>query len=870
MNPKAFFVACLVASTTAALPVATFSSSVALAATASTEPLLKPGDQGAAVLKLQNELNAAGFSVGHPDGIYGPGTEQEVKKLQSSHGMKPDGIVGAMTWKSLDEAQGPSASDLHPSSINLNGKLMSAPQAFAWKGTTYMPIYYVMQLLSSMNIVSHWDGTHWTLTVPASLAPDLTQLPINTGSPGDKVISINGVDVIHMPAIVFPDPASGKDTTYTPIWYVMQALTRLQVKNDWNGKDWSLTKAFSYSVFDKTGKPMAGNASYTTEVLAQQAASTIAGATVRDNLGNILYTAPDFTAFAKDKKTVLGDFLTLIDAQNALANTPGGTVKDATGATVYTEPDYVAYTSPVAATEDFTTLAQASAAIRGSSIGYVVDATSNQVVVPPANYEYMNAGLWYSSVSGSLGTPPAFAQVGSKYVSVTTNGQSPQYYLIDGSDGIYQGTLMGSYVNPFETVDLRFPSPTNVTGAQIDTFLTANSSPLQGLGQAFVSAQSTYGVNATYLVSHAILETAWGRSSIAKVKNNLFGYGAYDSNPGSDAGMYPSNEYAIRYEAWVVRRNYLEPTGSFYVTPTLDGMNVNYATDPGWAQHIATIMGQYTASTGGSATQYTTFRAGSVGPTPVVSQAPVFITNGAIGQVMQSAYTNLPVFSDPSVGASQMFPGVLTLNSIGQGVKLVQQALDNLENAGLTVDGGYGPLTQAAVKNWQQAHNLPVTGNCDLATWTSLMPVTSGMYISAGTTVKIDQIRQGMVGNLVTLWFHISAPNGISGWVDAQYISPQVTVNNTTVTNMFRVQPSSGYNVNVYSSESTTAAPVGVAHVGDWVVTPTQYPVAGPLTPDAKGFIPVNWVNQSTGQAVLGYLNASETQLTALVPPPSS
>jgi beta-N-acetylglucosaminidase len=41
--------------------------------------------------------------------------------------------------------------------------------------------------------------------------------------------------------------------------------------------------------------------------------------------------------------------------------------------------------------------------------------------------------------------------------------------------------------------------------------------------------------------------------------------------------------------AQFIATNYLSPTGGFYHGPTLRGMNVDYASDPNWAEKIASI-----------------------------------------------------------------------------------------------------------------------------------------------------------------------------------------------------------------------------------------------------------------------------------------
>jgi hypothetical protein len=64
-------------------------------ATASTEVIVKRGDRGSAVRRIQEEL---GISA---DGIFGEQTERAVKRFQRSHNLEPDGIVGPLTRGAL-------------------------------------------------------------------------------------------------------------------------------------------------------------------------------------------------------------------------------------------------------------------------------------------------------------------------------------------------------------------------------------------------------------------------------------------------------------------------------------------------------------------------------------------------------------------------------------------------------------------------------------------------------------------------------------------------------------------------------------------------------------------------------------------------
>ena len=64
-------------------------------------PVLKKGSRGEYVRNWQLFLNLNGYSCGTVDGIFGPKTENAVKKWQENHGLVPDGIIGKKTWATI-------------------------------------------------------------------------------------------------------------------------------------------------------------------------------------------------------------------------------------------------------------------------------------------------------------------------------------------------------------------------------------------------------------------------------------------------------------------------------------------------------------------------------------------------------------------------------------------------------------------------------------------------------------------------------------------------------------------------------------------------------------------------------------------------
>ena len=118
-----------------------------------------------------------------------------------------------------------------------------------------------------------------------------------------------------------------------------------------------------------------------------------------------------------------------------------------------------------------------------------------------------------------------------------------------------------------------------------------SESPLATISicNAFVDSGKKFNVDQVYLLSHAILESAWGTSRFATDRNNLYGYKAYDSNP-DNAAAFKTKEACIAFIAEFVSNYYLKSTGKWYGgSATLRGMNVRYATAGHWADSIAKL-----------------------------------------------------------------------------------------------------------------------------------------------------------------------------------------------------------------------------------------------------------------------------------------
>lgn len=113
----------------------------------------------------------------------------------------------------------------------------------------------------------------------------------------------------------------------------------------------------------------------------------------------------------------------------------------------------------------------------------------------------------------------------------------------------------------------------------------------------FYYIEKQYKINGIFVAAVGIHESAWGTSKIAREKNNLFGYGAYDSNPYNGAYHFSDYPESIDLMARVFTKYYIhqkgtsiyggeKAVGTYYYAPTLSGVNTKYATDKNWANAV--------------------------------------------------------------------------------------------------------------------------------------------------------------------------------------------------------------------------------------------------------------------------------------------
>lgn len=74
--------------------------------------MLKRGSSGPEVEDLQRKLLANKINPGPVDGLFGPKTDDAVRRFQELHGLQVDGIVGPKTLAAFEEAAAKAAAGL--------------------------------------------------------------------------------------------------------------------------------------------------------------------------------------------------------------------------------------------------------------------------------------------------------------------------------------------------------------------------------------------------------------------------------------------------------------------------------------------------------------------------------------------------------------------------------------------------------------------------------------------------------------------------------------------------------------------------------------------------------------------------------------
>ena len=152
--------------------------------------------------------------------------------------------------------------------------------------------------------------------------------------------------------------------------------------------------------------------------------------------------------------------------------------------------------------------------------------------------------------------------------------------------------------------DMDLNKPSGLTLEQFKKILSDKKDTnkiFENNAEYFYYIEQQYHINGVFVAVVGIHESAWGTSQIAIDKNNLFGYGANDSNPYNGAYSFSTYSESIDLIARVFVKYYINPkgtsiyggetaVGTYYNGSTLSGINTKYATDKNWANGVYSHM----------------------------------------------------------------------------------------------------------------------------------------------------------------------------------------------------------------------------------------------------------------------------------------
>lgn len=365
---------------------------------------------------------------------------------------------------------------------------------------------------------------------------------------------------------------------------------------------------------------------------------------------------------------------------------------------------------------------------------WVTPKQSHYEIVQNGNYKEIVYRVWsyWADKSGNpqdysttIGPAESWMPAGTIYYTndmhqlFTDRYFSNQVKLADGS--------VAKYYNYYEFLPLR--SRSKINGDQLNAYLNnkgytqdapsyenlqKNQSKMVNQGWSFTNAQDTYGVNALLVYSMGLLESGWGRSSIAIKKNNLFGWGAVDSNPSGGAEGYDNIAAAVQQHMAVNLRGYLDIQDARFFGSHLgnkgSGFNVKYASDPYWGLKIAGLAYQidkYVSGNNGSLTDYGTYTLGVVNEYNAdVKRSP---DNGS-ATLYKTAYgaTYQNDFMVIAQSNSNGWIGVPTTNGVRSDGSLVPHKGNGYEAYNWDLSVGYLPSSKVSILGVTNGGDTPV------------------------------------------------------------------------------------------------------------------------------------------------------------------
>ena len=199
-------------------------------------------------------------------------------------------------------------------------------------------------------------------------------------------------------------------------------------------------------------------------------------------------------------------------------------------------------------------------------------------------------GDWYKISSGST-----IGYVKAECTTYINPNQEYEQNQSSTTSGKSKAQLLSTL-----SFDMKLNKPSGLTLEQFKKVLSDSKDTnkiFENNAEYFYYIEKQYNINGIFVAAVGIHESSWGTSKISQTKCNLFGYGAYDSNPYNGAYNFSNYSESIDLIARVYVKYYLNPAGTsiyggetasgkYYNGATLSGVNTKYATDKNWANAV--------------------------------------------------------------------------------------------------------------------------------------------------------------------------------------------------------------------------------------------------------------------------------------------
>lgn len=320
---------------------------------------------------------------------------------------------------------------------------------------------------------------------------------------------------------------------------------------------------------------------------------------------------------------------------------------------------------------------------------------------------------------------------------------------------------------------------------------TTQEAFIRGLVTAAQKNQAQTGIPASVAIGMAALETGWGRSSMAKdpinsyynikctatvspYQNGCVDIPSYEYNADGSRYLLVSKfrTYAtvgdslMDYGRLLTSLSRYAPAFQYTNDPDQFVREVRkggYATDPKYADLVISIMKGYNlyrydlggGSAGGPVAGGPNAEAWRPGPLPTKVVTPSVI---------------------PSFVAGADFPAY-AVGWYEPGVRTLQRLLNETNAAGLATDARFGPLTDAAVRNWQNRIKAKATGVMDDVAWRALLPTLAPGATGQAVTALQEELTQAGYSVPVTGTFDARTAEAVKQFQTKHRIEPtgQVT-----------------------------------------------------------------------------------------------